>query len=177
MGGRRNRTSGRVPAGKVLRLCKHVATMPTLRPALGVGGFTLLELVFAVVVAGLLALVAIPSFMDQLRKSRRADAHDHSALITLAQERYRIGHSSFASAIDQLAAEGVSEVSAGGYYVASLVEGTGVGYTLSLKPAAGSKQADDRQCAEFKIVFLRGGLTRTATDAGGVDSSARCWPQ
>ncbi len=151
--------------------------MPISRPALGIGGFTLLELVFAVVVAGLLAMVAIPSFMDQLRKSRRADAYDHSALITLAQERYRIGHSSFATTIDQLASEGVGAVSAGGYYVAAIAEGTGVGYTLTLKPTPDGKQAGDRQCAEFKVVFLRGGLTRTSTDASGGDSSTRCWPQ
>lgn len=177
MGGGCTRTSGTVSAGKVCRLCKHHSTMPILRPAPRPAGFTLIELVIAVVIAALLAMVALPAYMDYLRKGRRADAHDQSTLISQAQERYRIGHSRFAGAIEELASEGVTVLSAAGHYQAEISESTGVGYTFTVKPVSGGKQAADSQCAEFKVVLLRGGLTRTAKNAGGSDTSTQCWPQ
>lgn len=140
-------------------------------------GFTLIELTIAVVVASLLAMLALPSYLEQLRKSRRADAQHQSALISLAQERYRLGHSQFAADIEQLATEGVQALSTGGYYQASISEGTGVGYTLTIRPLPGGRQAGDVQCAELKVVMRRGALTRSAKDSNGTDSSSRCWPQ
>ncbi|MFO1250358.1 MAG: type IV pilin protein [Inhella sp.] len=152
--------------------------MPVIvRSAVGPHGFTLIELILAVVVVSLLTMVAVPAYLEQLRKSRRADAQSQSALISLAQERYRLGHSSFAKNIGDLAAEGVEALSAGGHYHASINEGTGVGYTVTIRPVPGGRQAGDAQCAEFKVVMLRGGLTRIARDSGGGDSSRRCWPQ
>jgi type IV pilus assembly protein PilE len=52
-------------------------------------GFTLVELLIAVIVAGVLAAIALPSFMSQIRASRRADAIATLSLIQQAQERWR----------------------------------------------------------------------------------------
>jgi len=51
-------------------------------------GFTLIELVVAMVIAAILAAIAIPSYSNYVRKGRRADAK--SALLDLAslEERY-----------------------------------------------------------------------------------------
>ena len=46
-------------------------------------GFTLIELMIAVVVIGILAAIAYPSYVDSVRKSRRADAK--TALMENAQ--------------------------------------------------------------------------------------------
>jgi type IV pilus assembly protein PilE len=48
-----------------------------------------LELLIAVIVAGILAAIALPSFMAQIRASRRADAVATLSLIQQAQERWR----------------------------------------------------------------------------------------
>ena len=146
------------------------------RPALQ-SGFTLLELMIAVVVLGILAAIALPSFVDQMRKGRRSDAFELATRVMQAQERYRTSNSTFASAIDALTSYGAAATSSAGHYGVAIGEATGIGYTINITPVAGGKQAADTQCARFTIVQLRGGITRAAANSGGTDTSSVCWPQ
>jgi type IV pilus assembly protein PilE len=52
-------------------------------------GFTLIELMITVIVIGVLAAVAYPSFLSQIRASRRAEAVSTLSQIQQAQERWR----------------------------------------------------------------------------------------
>ncbi len=47
-------------------------------------GFTLIELMIVVVIIGILALIAYPSYVDSVRKSRRGDGQ--AALLNAAQQ-------------------------------------------------------------------------------------------
>jgi type IV pilus assembly protein PilE len=51
-------------------------------------GFTLIELMVAVAIVGILAAIAIPSYQESMRKSRRADAQSALLNIANAMERY-----------------------------------------------------------------------------------------
>ena len=51
-------------------------------------GFTLLELLIAVAVIGILVSIAYPSYLGQVRTARRADAQATLAGFSVAMERY-----------------------------------------------------------------------------------------
>jgi type IV pilus assembly protein PilE len=52
-------------------------------------GYTLIEVMIVVIVIAVLAAIALPSFMQQIRASRRAEAVAQLSLIQQAQERWR----------------------------------------------------------------------------------------
>jgi type IV pilus assembly protein PilE len=65
-------------------------------------GLTLVELLVALTIIGILTAIAYPSYLDQVRKSRRAVAK--SALLDSAnrQEQYFFAHRAYANALNQL---------------------------------------------------------------------------
>jgi type IV pilus assembly protein PilE len=64
-----------------MKLFKHTIKQPST-------GFTLIELMIAVAIAGVLAAIAIPSYQDSVKKSRRVDAQ--SALLAFANAMERV---------------------------------------------------------------------------------------
>ena len=59
-------------------------------------GFTLIEVMIVVAIVAILATIAYPSFADQMRKSRRAEAMASIQDAQLRLERWRVDHASFA---------------------------------------------------------------------------------
>jgi len=58
-------------------------------------GFTLIELMVVVIVIAILAAIAIPSYLNQTRKSRRNAAEAAIQQIALLEERYRADNSGY----------------------------------------------------------------------------------
>lgn len=130
-------------------------------------GFTLIELMIAVVVVGLLSAIAYPSFQAQVAKGRRTDAKQ--SLLELAQkmERWYTERGTYAGAA--LGATGVfPTVSAGGYYALSISAQTLDGFTVRATPQ--STQAGDA-CASF--LYNQLGEQLVSTDASL--SAVKCW--
>jgi type IV pilus assembly protein PilE len=147
----------------------------------GQRGFTVLELLIAVVILGVLVALAFPSYKDQIRKSRRSDAIAGIAAVQQAQERHRANSSKYGDLAVPAGANTLANVqatTANGHYLMTMVSNNEVGYEVHA--TAQGAQADDTNC---KVIGaqLRGGALRYGSGAAGVDWTAtdpdagRCW--
>lgn len=127
-------------------------------------GFTIVEVMIAVVLVAVLAAVALPSFLDSIRKGRRSEAFNALAAVQQAEERWRSNHSAYSTSLADL---GVASPTAGGRYTisvtASSVEGDtlATAYVASAAGVDGTSQASDAQCRNLSV-RLRSGLLEYA---------------
>lgn len=124
-------------------------------------GFTLIELMIAVVVVAVLAALAMPSVMSSIRKSRRTDAFTAITAVQQAQERWRSNHSSYT---DQLSDLGLSATSSSGHYTIALGSATATGYTVTATGKSSSSQAAD-SCSVLGTKLASGSLTYAGCEA------------
>jgi type IV pilus assembly protein PilE len=140
-------------------------------------GFTLAELVTALVVAAILAAVAVPLWRVHLLRVRRAEATAALIAIQAAQDRYFGHHARYAEAGDltRAAPEGLGQAAhsaQGSYDLALRTSDDGLGYLAIARASRATGQSDDARCTEFTLDHNN---RRRATDAGGHDRSADCW--
>jgi len=145
-------------------------------------GFTLIEMLIAIVVMGLLAAVAYPSFMDSIRKSRRSEAFTALGAVQHAQERWRSSHASFATVLgagsDEDPGLKLPDQTPGGYYTVSIDSADATGYVLVANGNSGTTQADDSQCRKLAVRLLEGNLQYAGCGSCGSFSftpTHACW--
>jgi type IV pilus assembly protein PilE len=89
-------------------------------------GFTLIELMIVVVVIGILAMIAYPSYQESIRETRRADGQALLMSIVNAEERYFTQNNSYTSDLTDLGYTAATNVdSEEGFYKASAAACTG----------------------------------------------------
>ena len=132
---------------------------PTRRRA---AGFTLIELMITVAILVILLSVALPSYLDHVRKSRRAEAQAYMMAVATRQQQFLVDTRGYATT---LAAVGVAVPANvdGAYTLAMPTPGVNPpSFTLTLTPK--TAQASDR-C---------GTLTLDAAGTKGASVSG-CW--
>ena len=149
-------------------------------------GFTLIELMIAVAVVGILMAIAYPSFMDQVRKSRRADAVAALTAVQQAQERWRANQPSYASnaqltlAVNATPAGlGILAATANGFYTVRIDGSSNAGYTTTAEAVSGKSQASDGDCVQLRVRAADGTVFFGSAPTGGTtfneSSNNRCW--
>jgi type IV pilus assembly protein PilE len=105
-------------------------------------GFTLIELMIVVAVVAILAAIAIPSYLEQTRKGRRADALRSVGDMQLALERWRAENPSYANCGGAGCGSGTYPTFPTSLYYTITVPNAGVStYTITATPA-GTQQGD-----------------------------------
>ena len=136
-------------------------------------GFTLIEMLCAVAVAGVLSSVALPSFEGQVQRARRADLLVSMMPMQAAQERYRSNGMNYGS----LATIGVAARSASGNCDLQAPSFDTDGYEV-LAVAHGA-QARDTGCSHMSLTVIGANLVYAsgpdATVANPADVNSRCW--
>lgn len=140
-------------------------------------GVTLIELIVVMIIVGVLAAVAIPSYRNYVIRSNRADAKDALLALATAQEKHYLQCNSYATAIDNATDCAAGElqgtdVSKNGWYDLAIDAANATSYTVSAVAAAGGNQFQDEACRTFRVTDRS---IRTAADSGGGDNTAECW--
>jgi type IV pilus assembly protein PilA len=65
-------------------------------------GFTLIELLVVIIIVGVLAAIALPSFLNQIGKARGSEAKSNIGTINRSQQAYRLENSTMANAVTLL---------------------------------------------------------------------------
>jgi type IV pilus assembly protein PilE len=137
-------------------------------------GFTLIELMIVVVVVAVLSAIALPSFMDSIRKSRRAEAVASISAIEQAQERWRANNTTYAanSVLSTAAPGGLGQPSTteNGRYTLAMSGNTETGYVVTATAVTTGSQASDKEGSTSCAT-----LTVTVTNGNGVKTPAACW--
>lgn len=124
-------------------------------------GFSLVELLIVIAIVGILSLLVIPGYSQQLSKVRRADAHH--LLLSNAQILQRC----LTLAGTYNGGCGVVTTSRDGYY-ALTTSLTARSYTLTATPVVGEGQAGDAACTSLTLTNVgHKGATGSDPDA--------CW--
>jgi len=129
-------------------------------------GITLLELLIVVVIVGILAAVAYPSYRAQIIKTNRADGK--AMLMELSQQLERC-YTRFSEYNNGACNATFPSTSADGHYIVEDPVRNRVAYTLEATPQAG--QADDAECGVLTLMStgVGGSLGVAGTDAND------CW--
>jgi type IV pilus assembly protein PilE len=114
-------------------------------------GFTLIEILIAVALIAIIGTVALPSFAESIRKSRRSEAMAAISTIQQAQERYRGNNASYAASLTALGLGSTSKPR--GYYAlssAAVMGSTATAYVVTADGSGGS-QANDGTCGKLSV--------------------------
>lgn len=132
-------------------------------------GFTLIELMIAVVIVAILAAIALPAYTDHIRKARRADAQSLLSDIVAKQQQFLLDRRAYAVSITDAAAAGGLSITIPGnisaYYSISVETSNDPPPSFKLTATPLGDQAKER-C---------GTLTVDSAGAKTASGAGQCW--
>lgn len=142
-------------------------------------GMTLIELLIVLVIVGILAGVAWPSFRDAVHRSRRADAMSALSEIMQAQERWRANNPAYKAALTDPVLPGARTTSHDGHYTLAITadSATRTAYTATATVVSSSPQASDTRCQVMRVIVNGGNITYGSLASGNTANGQPdpCW--
>jgi prepilin-type N-terminal cleavage/methylation domain len=124
-------------------------------------GFTLVEVMITVAIVGILAAIALPSYRDHIRTSRRSEAQAYLMNVAARQQQFLIDSRSYAAALATIGIAIPTNVNAA--YDVTLVTAAGPPptFVLTATPKPGTDQVEEK-CGVLAI-DQTGGKTASLT--------------
>jgi type IV pilus assembly protein PilE len=151
-----------------------IRNTPRARP--GAAGFTLIEIMIAVVIAALLLAIAVPSYREQTRRGYRslatAGLMDRAArLERCAALDPTTGFLATNTACPSFPSN-VTDEAGTALWAITIPTRTVNTYTLQARPVANTPAAGDTTCAVIQLTHTG---VRSATTSSSGNSTAQCW--
>jgi type IV pilus assembly protein PilE len=144
---------------------KHFAELAHMTSRKSSAGFTMVELMIAVAIVGILATIAYSTYSTQIRHTRRSDALASVGSISSSLERCYAQAYAYSGCAN--ATGGVTVSQNGFYSIATAVAAST--YTVTATPVGA--QAGDTGCA----VIALSNNGQSAANSLGVDATKTCW--
>ncbi len=141
-------------------------------------GFSLIELLVTMAIAGLLAALALPGYSHVITRALRQDARLALLRIQYRQESFFVSHLAYSPRLGDGDPPGlaISARSDSGHYLLELgTSADGMAYTAVARVDPAGRQSTDLQCTQLAIDQT--GRRRSADAAGNWrdDDPYRCW--
>jgi type IV pilus assembly protein PilE len=136
----------------------------------------LLELMAVVVIIGILASIAIPSYRTYVLRAQRADATTALLKIAAAQEKFYLQNNTYTTTVGSGGLNLGNGSSERGWYTLTIAAPTGftigTAYVATATATSGQAQINDTDCRTFTI---RETGERGAANSGGTSNTPTCW--
>jgi type IV pilus assembly protein PilA len=104
-------------------------------------GFTLIELLVVIIIIGILAAIALPSFLNQANKAKQSEGKQYLSAINKGQQAFYVENTAFSGSVSELGIGLKSQTSNFKYDVGSSTNGassTAAPASLAMKAYAGA---------------------------------------
>ena len=127
-------------------------------------GFTLIELMIVVAVLSIIVAIGYPSYMEHVKKSRRAEGMGQLLELADRMERAYSDRGTYPTNISEV----YVATTDGGFYTLSIVSANNISFTVNAAPTSLGKQDTDK-CKTFTLTSLG---QQSVTDISMKD---QCW--
>ena len=142
-------------------------------------GVTLIELAVTVVIVGILASIAVPSYRNYVLRANRTEGRAALLALATAQEKFYLQCNTYTATLDPEAATdcdtGQLQFPIGserGYYTITVTAADATGWTAAAEPAGDSPQLKDFDCQRYGLTSTGAKSARTSADAL---NNSECW--